>query len=73
MRELLTTREVVRELGGIKAVAQLCGVKYNAVTMWHSNNIIPPRHSWLRKTLRKRGYDAPEKLWGMREPQKAAE
>jgi hypothetical protein len=72
MRDLLTTREVVRELGGHRAIAELCGVKYNAATMWHRNGFPPNTFVALQNALNARGCRAPVSLWKMRKPQDAA-
>jgi hypothetical protein len=50
--------EIIRALGGPKAVAEACGVTISAVGSWQVTGSIPPRH-WLRlwRLAKARGLD----------------
>jgi hypothetical protein len=72
MRELLTASEVIRELGGLKAVARITGAKYSAAGNWPRINFPPDTYVALQNALNARGCRAPVSLWKMREPQDAA-
>lgn len=52
------TWELIRALGGPKAVAEACGVTISAVGCWQVTGSIPPRH-WLRlwRMAKARGID----------------
>lgn len=63
---LVTTGEVIAELGGIGAVARLMGRQYDAVWVWRKSNKFPANtFVAMRDELVKRGFDAPPSLWGM--------
>ena len=74
MRELTSTEAVVEALGGIYATARITGVGYTAAANWKYRGVFPARYFLaLRKALKKRGYTAPQSLWGIRELLEAAE
>ena len=72
---LTTTREVTAALGGLKAVANLTGRKYNATTNWVSGEVqkFPPNtFVALNAALAAIGKSAPASLWGMKIPENAS-
>ena len=67
MQELHTTADVIAELGGADAVAELTGSNKKAVSMWKTAKRFP-WHTQLPITdaLRARRKIAPISLWGMK-------
>jgi hypothetical protein len=66
-RELKTFDAVVDKLGGLAAVGQLCdGQDVAAVCNWkRRRNVFPTKYyPVMRDELNKRGFDAPDDLWG---------
>lgn len=73
MDELTDAKSVIDELGGLKAVADLTGRKYNAVWNWQNVGTFPPKtYLILTAALRERGKTAPMSLWRIVEPERAA-
>jgi DNA-binding transcriptional regulator YdaS (Cro superfamily) len=59
-----TVDEVVDELGGTAAVADLCGTTSAAVSNWRSRRKIPSdKFLVFESALRRRGHDAPKRLF----------
>lgn len=72
-RELTTTTEVVKELGGIAAVAELTGSQYKAAANWKSFDRFPAKHFLvMTRELKRRGKSAPPSLWGMTEAERVS-
>ena len=72
---LETAKEVFDTLGGLKAVAELTGHSYEAVSKWSEFKRFPPdTYVILTGALRERGKEAPPSLWRMisAEPEQAA-
>jgi hypothetical protein len=68
MRELHTTSEIMDELGGIKAVAELTGRKYSAAFNWRASGSFPANtYVVLIDALKERDCVASPQLWGMKE------
>jgi hypothetical protein len=66
MRTVTTAEAVIRELGGIRAVAELAGVKYVTAHHWKAKGSFPPRtHIILTKALAVRQLMAPDELFRM--------
>lgn len=66
---LLTTRDVIGSLGGIRAVADLTGRSYDAAEAWQRFETFPPdTYLVLLEALRSKGLEAPNSLWRMMEP-----
>ncbi len=67
--ELSTAEQVLDELGGFDAVAELTGANRKAVTNWKYFNAFPSRtYVALTAELKRRGKKAPASLWKMAEP-----
>jgi len=68
IKHLNSVEEVISELGGARAVAELTDAKAkNVVPMWKNRNKFPATtHARLQAALRLRGAEAPDELWGMR-------
>ena len=66
MSELHTADEVVKALGGTKAVADLLGRTDPAVSNWRKAGQFPA-HTYLliKDRLEKIGHFAPDSLWAM--------
>lgn len=61
---LTSVRAVVKELGGVPAVAEITGVKTNAVWNWVSADRFPPYTYFdLRDRLKAKRKSAPDELW----------
>lgn len=59
-----TVRTIICALGGVKAVAELCGVTENAVWNWVSAGRFPARtYFTMRDALKRKRAPAPEHLW----------
>jgi hypothetical protein len=70
MRDLTTTTEVIDALGGIAAVVDITGGKYNAVANWKAFDTFPSRYFLvMTAALTMKGYRAPAALWAMVEPE----
>lgn len=64
--ELTTTEDVIRELGGVHAVAALTGRKYNAAAHWVKFKTFPSNtYLSLKTALAAKGFSAPDSLWNM--------
>jgi hypothetical protein len=73
MQELLTTSDVIDELGGNSAVSALTGSKPKAVSMWRTAGRFPWKTEMpIIEALRDRNKTAPRSLWGMKAPERAA-
>lgn len=73
MRQITTIKGVYQVLDGVPGVAKLVGYPYGRVWNWQDKthgSLRFPADTYLviQKALAKRGYTAPAKLWGMREP-----
>jgi hypothetical protein len=70
MAQLKTTREVIRVLGGVRAVAELTESTYNAAWNWTTFETFPADTAdAIRNALKKAEggpYTAPSSLWRMR-------
>jgi len=72
MKELSTTGDVMRTLGGTRAVALLTGRKYTAAAHWFNFKKFPANTIFvMQAALEERGFTAPASLWGIPLPQKA--
>lgn len=66
LRPLTTIDEVLAALGGDAAVARLTGRGRQSISNWRRRRGFPPvTFLVLREALKKRGWSAPEGLWGM--------
>jgi hypothetical protein len=67
---LTSAAEVVTELGGIAAVAELTGRSYHAAGNWPTwtKSFPPDTYVELTKALKRRRVKAPDSLWGMVPP-----
>lgn len=67
-KHLETVEEVIAELGGPQAVAELTEKKsQSAVPMWKNRKRFPANtFTTLQTALQARGLSAPNNLWGMR-------
>lgn len=69
MTELATltrTPDVIAALGGVVAVCDLTGYRYNRVHNWLSAPTFPARVMVVMlHALQRKGYTAPPSLWGM--------
>jgi len=73
MQTLCTPAEVIEELGGFRAVADITGVKPKAAFNWKSFETLPSKtYIALIRALEAKGKTAPASLWGMVEPERAA-
>lgn len=64
MKTLATVKDVIKELGGRQAVADLAGVKVKAVAIWRWQNALPAKsYLVLRDALEKRGCKADTSLF----------
>lgn len=61
----LTPRDVITQLGGIKAVMALTGSKYNTVFQWWSKNKTFPANTYevMQSALQALGLHAHKSLW----------
>ena len=65
---LRTVDDLVETLGGTTKVAELCGTTSAAVSNWRSRRKIPSEKFVLvEAALRKRGHDAPKRLFNFAE------
>ncbi len=65
--QLQTPREVIKKLGGIKAVAELTGRKYSAAGNWNRGKRFPANtYRVLYMALLDRGFRAPASMWGQK-------
>jgi hypothetical protein len=65
---LHTAAEIIEKLGGINTVAALTNSGYRRVWNWKATNKFPARTFLIiNRELRKEGFIAPDKLWGMAE------
>lgn len=61
-----TTTGVIEALGGVTAVAKLCGAKLTAVGNWQKFEHFPARfYALMLDALHSRGLHADARLWGM--------
>lgn len=66
MQTLSTVDDIIRELGGTGAVAQMLGRGDSAVSNWKAYRRFPPNtYVVLTSAIRRRGKRAPDSLWGM--------
>jgi hypothetical protein len=66
LRELVSTAEVMDELGGVAAVARLTGRTYGAAFNWRGFVRFPSdTFVVMQEALKARGCSAPPSLWGM--------
>jgi hypothetical protein len=62
---LTTTRDVLKALGGVKAVMELTKTKRSRAANWVYKDTFPQRfHFFMTRELEKRGHTAPPELWG---------
>jgi len=66
-KQLSTIDEVIEELGGFKAVAELTNkASASAVPMWKSRKRFPAKtYTVMKSALNAIGATAPDDLWGM--------
>jgi hypothetical protein len=73
MAKIKTAENVVRALGGVEKVAELCNVTDTAIHNWRAAGVFPARfYHLMTSTLRRRGRTAPAALWQQAEPNRAA-
>lgn len=65
MSQLQTTREVIKALGGIDAVATITGRDYKSVSGWQTARATFPSSTFLslQRALVDKGLSAPPSLW----------
>jgi hypothetical protein len=74
MKTLETTAEVVRELGGYLAVAEITGSKPSAASNWPRFKTFPSNtYLAITSALEAKGLSAPASLWAMKQPANADE
>ncbi len=66
VRKVNTASEVIDALGGNTAVAEITGVKPNAVGNWRVKGLATNTYRILKEELKRRGLDAPDSLWRMK-------
>jgi hypothetical protein len=73
-RELKTVEEVISELGGFRAVAELTGrPSISAAPNWKLRHSFPTNtYAVMKSALAEKGLTAPGALWGMPEPERVA-
>ncbi len=66
-KQLSTVEEVILELGGPRAVAELTNrTSISAVPMWKIRQTFPTNtYAVLKSALKARGAEAPDSLWNM--------
>ena len=66
MANLTTTREVIKALGGVEAVANLTDRQYNAASNWNGFKTFPPdTYVVMIEALLRNDHWAPPSLWRM--------
>lgn len=73
VKRLSTIEQVISELGGKDAVAELTKhtrrakrTSASTVPMWMNRKAFPPKtYAVMKAALRQRGFDAPDSLWKM--------
>ena len=67
IKRLQTVEEVITELGGFQAVAEMTGKEsISAVPTWKWRKRFPAKtFTILQAALQQRGLSAPNELWGM--------
>jgi hypothetical protein len=67
IRHIQTVEDVISELGGPKAVQELCRLESSsAVPTWKLRGAFPPRtYAVMQSALATRGATAPDDLWKM--------
>lgn len=63
-------KEAIAALGGVVAVAKLCGVGRNAVSNWYVRGFPPEAYAVLGPRLRRAGYVFSDKLFKQHRPKK---
>lgn len=68
-KQLTTIEQVIAELGGPAAVAELtCRTSLSAVPMWKLRQTFPSNtYVVMKAALKAKGADAPDSLWNMAE------
>lgn len=68
MKRLRTVEQVANALGGLEGVCELTGA--NLKQAWHwlgrAGQFPANYHECMRRALRRRGYDAPARLWNQK-------
>jgi hypothetical protein len=73
LARLPSTREIVDVLGGVPAVRALTGANVKAIYHWINVGMFPARYyDLMKRTLKRRGYTAPARLWNQISEKKAA-
>jgi hypothetical protein len=73
-KELQTAGDVIDALGGTAATARIVGKKDQHVSNWRASGRLPAyTFLILQPELESRGKSAPPGLWGIREPEQAAQ
>jgi hypothetical protein len=69
MKKLHTVNDVVKAIGGRKAVAELTGVTRKAVYVWVDQSAFPSKiYMVLKEALAKHGYEADVSLFSFSAP-----
>lgn len=68
MTELQTVKDVENALGGVEGLVALTGANRGAVLMWRYNGFPPKFYKLIIGALHARGFDAPGRLLGQKEP-----
>jgi hypothetical protein len=63
-------KEAIAALGGVVAVAKLCGVGRNAVSNWYERGFPRAAHAVLAPRLRELGYVFSDKLFKQHRPKR---
>lgn len=63
-RNLSSTNDIISALGGTRSVCDLLGVKSGAVSVWRTQNLLPPHtYPTIQTELMKRGLTADLSVW----------
>lgn len=63
----MTVAQVVDALGGTREVAELFQTSVRCVYNWRQNTLPANTYVPIKELLRKRGTDAPDTLWSMKQ------
>lgn len=74
MKRLRTVDQVVDALGGLSEVCKITDANLKQAWHWHGRAGQFPANTYvaLQRALRRRGYEAPARLWNMKGLDKAA-
>ena len=68
-----SVRDLVKALGGPKKAGDLLGTTPQSIVNWRSAGKMPARFYLVHKQrLYEHGYDVPDYLWNLTEPERAA-